>query len=90
MNLFGVVITLLEGDQPVMNVTHDPVRGETFETVRGGGARLNGEPIRVSDPAPLAGKLVHMSFPRDKGAWMGSMPLILTSRQASVCSGRPA
>lgn len=75
MNVFGVVITLLDGDRPVMNVTHDPVRGETFEAVRGGGARLNGAPIRVSDPAPLAGMLVHMSFPRDKGAWMGSMRL---------------
>jgi myo-inositol-1(or 4)-monophosphatase len=75
MNLFGVVITLLEGDQPVMNVTHDPVRGETFEAVRGGGARLNGEAIKVSDPAPLAGMLVHMSFPREKGAWRGSLEL---------------
>jgi myo-inositol-1(or 4)-monophosphatase len=75
MNLFGVVLTLLEGDQPLMCVTHDPVRGETFETARGGGARLNGQPMRVSDRAPLAGMLVHMSFPREASAWKGSMEL---------------
>jgi fructose-1,6-bisphosphatase/inositol monophosphatase family enzyme len=75
MNLFGVVITLMEEGRPVMNVTHDPVRGEMFEAALGAGARLNGEPIRVSDSAPLAGMLVHMSFPRDEAAWRGSIEL---------------
>lgn len=75
MNLFCVVVTLLDRGEPVICVTHDPVRGETFETVRGAGARLNGELIRVSDPAPLAGMLVHMSFPREHAAWIGSMRL---------------
>jgi len=75
MNLFAVCISLLVDGQPVMNVTHDPIRGETFEAVKGGGARLNGAPIRVADPTPLAGMLVHMSFPRDVAAWKGSLEL---------------
>ncbi|HZQ99641.1 MAG TPA: inositol monophosphatase [Chloroflexota bacterium] len=75
MNVFAVCITLLVDGRPVLNVTHDPIRGETFEAARGAGARLNGKPIRVADPTPLPGMLVHVSFPRDQAAWRGSLEL---------------
>jgi myo-inositol-1(or 4)-monophosphatase len=75
MNVFAVCITLLVDGRPVLNVTRDPIRGETFEAVRGGGASLNGKPIRVADPTPLPEMLVHLSFPRDQVAWRGSIEL---------------
>jgi myo-inositol-1(or 4)-monophosphatase len=41
-----------EGDVQV-GVVHDPVLGETFSAVAGQGARLNGEPVRVSETVRL-------------------------------------
>lgn len=42
----------------VVGVVHNPVLGETFTTVRGGGALLNGQPIHVSSESDLASALV--------------------------------
>ncbi|OIJ69727.1 inositol monophosphatase [Streptomyces mangrovisoli] len=40
---------------PLLGVVADPWRGETFTAVRGGGARLNGTPIRAADHTTLTG-----------------------------------
>jgi len=40
----------------------DPTSGECFTAARGGGARLNGESIRVTETAQLAAALVGASF----------------------------
>ena len=39
--------------KPLAGVIHAPVLGETFAARRGGGATLNGRPIRVSDASDL-------------------------------------
>src|SRR5262249_51255113 len=49
----------------VLGVVHDPLRDETFVASRGGGARLNGSPIAVSDVAALDRSLVASGFPYD-------------------------
>ena len=49
--LFAVSIALEDPDGLVAGAIHDPIRDETFHGHRGGGARLNGEPIRCSQPA---------------------------------------
>ncbi|HVL99726.1 MAG TPA: inositol monophosphatase family protein [Egibacteraceae bacterium] len=49
----------------VVGVVHDPLRGETFCAVRGGGARLNGRPLSVNDPVPLERALVATGFGYD-------------------------
>ena len=73
---FAVVLTLLGADgQPLLNVTHDPVRAETFEAVRGGGARLNDAPVSVGGDAELALALVHLAFPRMRDLWERSLDL---------------
>jgi myo-inositol-1(or 4)-monophosphatase len=73
---FAVVVSLLdERGQPLLNVTHDPIRAETFEAVRGGGARLNGTPIRVGGDSELAMALVHLAFPRMRDLWECSLDL---------------
>ena len=46
-------------------VVYDPLRDELFEAGRGGGARLNGAPIRVSRTAELTRALVATGFPYD-------------------------
>ncbi|WP_177319664.1 inositol monophosphatase family protein [Actinoplanes philippinensis] len=59
---WSVCIALYQGDSPRMAVVHDPAAGETFSAVDGGGALLNGEPIRVSGGPPLAEALIGVSF----------------------------
>lgn len=39
---FSVCIALQDGPETVAGVVHDPVRGETFAALRGGGCTLNG------------------------------------------------
>lgn len=46
----------------LVGVVHDPNCGETFAARRGGGARLNGEPIRVRDVDQLDRALVATGF----------------------------
>ncbi len=47
----AVNVALLDGDEPVIGVTYDPVRDECFSAEAGHGATLNGEPMRVQDVA---------------------------------------
>ena len=44
---------------------YDPLRDELFEARRGGGASLNGTPIRVSATARLTRALIATGFPYD-------------------------
>jgi myo-inositol-1(or 4)-monophosphatase len=46
-------------------VIYDPLRDELFEARRGGGASLNGRPIRVSATAQLTRALIATGFPYD-------------------------
>lgn len=52
--------------QPLLAVVYDPTRDELFTAVRGGGARLNGRPLRVTDTAALNDAVVSTGFPYDK------------------------
>jgi myo-inositol-1(or 4)-monophosphatase len=49
----------------VVAVTLDPRLNELFTAVRGGGAHLNGEPIRVSPLTTLGQSLLSTGFPSD-------------------------
>jgi myo-inositol-1(or 4)-monophosphatase len=76
MPVFAVCISLIDQTgQPAVNVTYDPIRDESFEVVRGQGARLNGTPIRASASEELAGALIHIAFPRDRRLWLASNAL---------------
>jgi myo-inositol-1(or 4)-monophosphatase len=52
--------------QPLLGVVYDPTRREMFTAVRGGGAKLNGEPIGVTQTAQLADAVCSTGFPYDK------------------------
>ncbi len=52
--------------QPLLGVIYDPTRGELFSAVRGGGAQLNGQPVRVTQTAELVDAVVSSGFPYDK------------------------
>jgi myo-inositol-1(or 4)-monophosphatase len=61
--VFGVSIALEDREGLVAGVIHDPNRDETFHAHRGGGARLNGEPIRCARPAGPHEALIATGFP---------------------------
>lgn len=60
--VWAVSIAVEDGNGTLVGVVHDPSRGETFAATRGGGATLNGAPIRVSERADLADALVGTGF----------------------------
>jgi len=50
---WAVVIACARDGETVVGVIHEPSTGETFHGHRGGGAFVNGRPIRASDAASL-------------------------------------
>lgn len=62
----AVSLALLEEGRPVVGVIHDPLRAETFTSLAGGGTRLNGEPVHVSDVPRLADAFLATGFPYDR------------------------
>lgn len=63
--IWSVSIALEMRGEVVLGVVHDPNRGETFSTIRGRGARLNGRRIRVSSTRKLGRSLLVTGFPYD-------------------------
>ncbi len=53
----------LDPSDLVVGVVIDPVREEVFTAARGGGARLNGRPVRVSEARELDSSLLATGFP---------------------------
>ena len=64
--IFAVSIALEQDGEGIVGVIYDPTRDELFEAEKGGGARLNGEPLRVSRVSRLAEALVTTGFPSRK------------------------
>jgi len=60
--IFSVSIGLLEGGEPLIGVVHDPLCDQTFVAERGGGARLDGAPIRASRVARLEHAMVSLDW----------------------------
>lgn len=60
---FAVSVAIVEAGRPVIGVLYNPATDEFFEAVPGGGAFLNGTPIRVSDRNEIGGCM--MSAPED-------------------------
>jgi myo-inositol-1(or 4)-monophosphatase len=64
--IFCLSIALERAGEVVLGVVHDPMWEQTYVAERGGGATLNGEPIRVSDTGELIGALIATGFPHDR------------------------
>lgn len=64
---FCTSIALATADrQPLLGVVYDPTRRELFAAVRGGGATLDGRPLRVTQTAGLIDAVIVSGFPYDK------------------------
>ncbi|HNY30688.1 MAG TPA: inositol monophosphatase family protein [Fibrobacteria bacterium] len=60
---FAVCIGLRHRDTTVAGVVYEPIRDEMFWAQRGGGAFLNGRPIRVTEATELERSLLATGFP---------------------------
>ena len=69
---FAVSVAYYRDGQPVVGVVHNPIRGDTYTAVQGGGATHNGLPISVSKVTELSKSLVGCGFYYDRGAMMQS------------------
>jgi myo-inositol-1(or 4)-monophosphatase len=63
---FAISLGLARAGELILGIVHDPIRDETFFATRGGGATLNGEPIRVSAITELDRALLGTGFPYDR------------------------
>ncbi|MFQ5655830.1 MAG: inositol monophosphatase family protein, partial [Planctomycetota bacterium] len=59
---FAVSVALSEGKSLLAGVVHAPALGETYWARAGGGAFLNGDPIRVAAPTRLQESLLATGF----------------------------
>ena len=67
---FTISAALVEDGRPVAGVVFNPATDELFEALHDGGARLNGEPITVSDRADFHGaKLLSGSRMFERAGW---------------------
>jgi myo-inositol-1(or 4)-monophosphatase len=58
MEDWAVTATLVRDNRPVLTVVHLPLTGDTYTAVAGGGARLNGRPLKVSAKTDLSAALI--------------------------------
>ena len=65
IQVWGTLIALLVYNEAVVAVASAPAMDERYAAVRGGGATLNGEPIRVSETADLSEAMICSSGMRD-------------------------
>jgi len=64
---FAVSIGLVVDGEPVLGVVYNPAEEKLFRALKGEGATLDGEPIRVSGRADLAGALLLVSRSEPRG-----------------------
>ncbi len=63
---FCVSVALEYDGQVILGLVYDPLRRECFRAVKGGGATLNENPIRISDVSELDKALLATGFPYDQ------------------------
>ena len=62
---FCTSIALMQGDDVLAACIHQPTAGDMFTAIRGEGARLNGQPMRVSRRGRLADAVVSVQIKKD-------------------------
>jgi myo-inositol-1(or 4)-monophosphatase len=65
---FAVSIAYVQQGRPMVGIIWDELRQEAFTSIRGQGAWLNDQPIRVSTTTGLANSLLSTGFPPNQSA----------------------
>lgn len=64
--IFSVSIALLYGSMPIIGVIYNPIVGELFHAIKGQGAYLDGQPIKVSEVKEVSESLLVTGFSYDR------------------------
>ena len=82
---FTIVGAVVENGRPVAAAIYNPMSEEMFEATAGLGARLNGEPIRVSGAKELAGsRLLATRTLIESARWPTPWPPLSVETRASI------
>lgn len=73
-NMVAVSVAWYDGGEAQVAVVYNPFLSECFTAIRGQGAWLNGQPLRVSGKTELARAIVATGFPYDRNARTELMP----------------
>lgn len=57
-----IVLACMSGGKTRVGVIYDPIHDETFAAIDGGGAWLNGAPMRVADSVPISSGTVAVGY----------------------------
>ncbi len=91
---YAVNVALVDGDQPRVGCTYDPVRDRAHVAWRGGGTWVDGQRVRVSTTASLADALCVTGFPYDRreraDAYLAYVGRVLRATQGMRRSGSAA
>ena len=60
---FAISVALLKDGEPLLGVVNEMNQKECFHAIKGGGAKLNGNPIQVSPQQKLEDSLIATGFP---------------------------
>lgn len=92
--VFAVTLAAMADGEVLAGATYDPLRDELYSAHLGGGATLNGRPLRVSTVARLSAALVGTGFAYDKATAVDNnlaevvtlVPLVRGLRRAGACA----
>ena len=90
---FAVSIALQRDGAAIVGVVYDPIQDELFHAERGGGAHLNGTPLRVSATADLLHGLITTGFPyrsEHRPAALARWAAFMDAAQGVLCHGAAA
>jgi len=73
----SVSVALYDGDRGLVGVVYDPLRDELFSASDGGGTRLNGRIISVSDVDNLNRAVVATGFPYNHDVYADSLSIVV-------------
>jgi len=62
---FCTSLALMQGDEVLAACVHQPIGGDTYTAIRGGGARLNGLAMRVSGRHEMRDAVISAQFKKD-------------------------
>ncbi len=82
---FTISAALVVDGAPVTAALFNPATDEMFEALAGGGARLNGAPIRVTDTATVEGAcLVCSRSEKDRAEWQDELSGVAVTALGSI------
>ncbi|WP_245542849.1 inositol monophosphatase family protein [Thermodesulfobacterium hveragerdense] len=84
---FAISVALMQGETPVLGMVYNPMTEELFYAVRGQGAYLNGNAIRVSSADNLLSSLLCTGFPVSKIMDSPDLFILLFKEFMTKCQG---